>query len=122
MKDEDAPARVHEIGIQIADGWRSVAAQAGVQLVVAGLPALANFSIVGRDPGTVRAYLALSLLGQGYLGTNALYASIAHDDVVLSPYLEELGKILRDIGNKSDEDLRSLLPNGPSWMGFSRLT
>jgi hypothetical protein len=103
------------------DGWRSVAAASGVPLVAAGLPALANFSITGRDPGTVKAYLALSLLSRDLLGANALYSSIAHDESVIDPYLEALGEILSEVRERSDEELRALLPNGPSWAGFGRL-
>ena len=121
MEEEDAPARVHRIGQQVADGWRETAAASGLRAVVAGLPALATFSIQGRDPGTVKAYLALSLLERGYLGANALYASIVHDDAVLGPYFEALGEILAEVAQRSDEELRMLLPNGPSWTGFGRL-
>jgi len=92
-----------------------------VQLVVAGLPALANFSITGLNPGTVKAYLALSLLSRDPLGANALYSSIAHDECVIDPYLEALGEILIEVRERSDEELRALLPNGPSWAGFGRL-
>jgi glutamate-1-semialdehyde 2,1-aminomutase len=121
MEEEDAPARVHQIGMRVAEGWMSAAAAAGVPLVVSGLPALANFSITGRDPGTVKAYLALSLLSRDYLGANALYASTAHEDSVLEPYFVALGEILAEARELSDEELRALLPSGPSWTGFGRL-
>ncbi len=121
MEEEDAPERVHCIGMRVMDGWRAVAAASGVQLVAAGLPALANFSITGRDPGAVKAYLALSLLSRDLLGANALYSSIAHDESVIDPYLEALGEILIEVRERSDEELRALLSNGPSWTGFGRL-
>ncbi len=121
MEEEDAPARVHRTGMRVMDDWRSVAAASGVPLVTAGLPALANFSITGRDPGTVKAYLALSLLSRDLLGANALYSSIAHDESVIDPYLEALEEILSEVRERSDEELRALLPNGPSWTGFGRL-
>ncbi len=121
MEEEDAPARVHRIGQQVTDGWRAAAVAAGLRLSVAGLPAIANFSVEGRDPGTIKAYLALSLLARGYLGANALYSSIAHDGAVLGPYLEVVGEVLAEVAERSDEELHALLPSGPSWTGFGRL-
>jgi glutamate-1-semialdehyde aminotransferase len=121
MEEEDAPARVHRIGQQVAEGWRAAAAASGLRLAIAGLPALANFGVEGRDPGTVKAYLALSLLARGYLGANALYSSVAHNDEVLGPYFVVLGEIFAEVAKRSDEELSMLLPNGPSWTGFGRL-
>jgi glutamate-1-semialdehyde aminotransferase len=122
MEEEDAPARIHDIGRRVVDGWRAAATACGLNIDVAGLPALSNFSVQGRDPGTVKAYLAQSLLTRGYLGANAIYSSIAHDDAVLNAYFEVFGEILTEVAERSDDELVELLPHGPSWTGFGRLT
>ncbi len=122
MEDEDAPARIHDIGRRVADRWRAAAAACGLKIDVVGLPALSNFSVQGRNPGTVKAYLAQSLLARGYLGANAIYSSIAHEDAVLDAYFEVFGEILIEVAERSDEELGEVLPHGPSWTGFGRLT
>jgi glutamate-1-semialdehyde 2,1-aminomutase len=122
MREEDAPARVHAIGLAVSQHWRSLAADTGLELTIAGLPALSTFSVPGRDAATIRTYVIHHLLKQGFLAANAIYASIAHTEDVVGPYLEALAGAMAVIAKRSDEELVASLPNGASRTGFGRLT
>jgi glutamate-1-semialdehyde 2,1-aminomutase len=122
MREEDAPGRVHAIGLAVNERWRELASSAGLELTVAGLPAISAFSVPGRDPSTIRTFVIHSLLAQGYLAANAIYASIAHTDDVLDPYLEALSGVMATVAARSDEELLASLPDGASRTGFGRLT
>jgi glutamate-1-semialdehyde 2,1-aminomutase len=122
MREEDAPGRVHAIGLAVNERWRELASSAGLELTIAGLPAISAFSVPGRDPATIRTFVIHSLLAQGYLAANAIYASIAHTDDVLDPYLEVLSGVMATVAARSDEELVASLPDGASRTGFGRLT
>jgi glutamate-1-semialdehyde 2,1-aminomutase len=122
MREEDAPGRVHAIGLSVNERWRELASSAGLELTIAGLPAISAFSAPGRDPSTLRTFVIHSLLAQGYLAANAIYVSIAHTVDVLDPYLEVLSGVMATVAERSDEELLASLPNGASRTGFGRLT
>jgi glutamate-1-semialdehyde 2,1-aminomutase len=122
MREEDAPGRVHAIGLTVNERWRDLASSAGLELSIAGLPAISAFSVPGRDPSTIRTFVIQSLLAQGFLAANAIYVSIAHADDVLDPYLQALSGVMATVAERSDEELLASLPNGASRTGFGRLT
>ncbi len=122
MADEDAPARVHQIGEQMIGLWRELAAAAGLDLTCGELPALATFSIDGRDPLLVKTYLTSRLLEQGFLGGPLFYASIAHTPELTERYAEALGAVLQEIAQVDEAGLAARLPQGTAQGGFARLT
>ena len=121
MEAEDAPARVHAIGVGVNARWRDLAEEAGLAANVSGLPALSAFSLVGRDPATIKTSIAQSLLAEGFLAATALYASIAHEAEVLDAYGDALGTAFATVAARSDEELLATLPHGTSRTGFGRL-
>lgn len=121
MRVEDAPARIHSIGVAVNARWSELAEAEGLAANVSGLPALSAFTLEGRDPATAKTYIAQSLLAEGFLAGTALYASIAHRDDLLDAYYGALGRTLATIAEQSDEELLAALPNGASRTGFGRL-
>jgi hypothetical protein len=43
-----------------------------------------------------------------------LYSRIAHDEAIVGPYFEAFTEVLAEIAERSDEEMRALLLNGPS--------
>jgi glutamate-1-semialdehyde 2,1-aminomutase len=121
MVEEDAPARVHAIGLEVRSRWEELAQRHGLPMVVSGLPALSAFRIDGRDPALMKSYVTLRSLAEGHLAGPALYASIAHAPAVLDRYLELLDAILGDLAVMGDEDLAEVVGPEPAWTGFGRL-
>ncbi|MCX6413720.1 MAG: aminotransferase class III-fold pyridoxal phosphate-dependent enzyme, partial [Actinobacteria bacterium] len=122
MADEDAPARVHAIGEAVQQRWLDTAQAAGLDIFVGGLPALANYSVVGLDPLLVKTYVTGRLLDEGFLGGLSVYASIAHTDTVLDQYFTAVSKVMIELAQLDDAGLRQLLPDGTAHGGFARLT
>lgn len=122
MAQEDAPARVHSIGSQVQARWTSDAAAAGVEIDTGGLPALANFTITGREPLLMKTFITARMLALGYLAGPNLYASIAHTPEILADYHDALATVFTEIAGKSDREIRATLPGGLAHSGFRRLT
>jgi glutamate-1-semialdehyde 2,1-aminomutase len=122
MEQEDAPARVHQIGVNVQQRWQEAATSAGLGITVGGLPALANYTVTGLDPLLVKTYVTKRLLDQGFLGGMSVYASIAHTYAVLDQYFEAVAIVMDELAHLDDAALVALLPDGVAQGGFARLT
>ena len=122
MEREDAPARVHALGERMLTDWAALAADAGLELDLGQLPALATYSVRDRDPLLVKTFLTTRLLNRGFLGGPYYYASIAHTDDLRERYLEALAGIYRELAQLDDAGLAAVLPDGAAQSGFARLT
>jgi glutamate-1-semialdehyde 2,1-aminomutase len=122
MAREDAPGRVHAIGSHVQARWKADAESVGLDISTGGLPALANFTIAGRDPLLIRTYITARMLQLGYLAGPNLYASIAHTPKILEAYHAALAPVFAQIATASDDELRAALPGGLAHGGFPRLT
>ena len=121
MREEDAPARVHDIGLDVRARWNEVAASEGLELIVTGLPAILAFAVKGRDPRTMKTFVAHRMLGSEFLATNAFYSSVAHDEAVRGRYLAHLATIFSEICAQGDEELAQEMSLGLSGGGFGRI-
>lgn len=122
MKEENAAERVHAIGEVVQKRWKEAGIAAHLTITTGGLPALANFTIEGRDPLITKTFITDQMLDKGYLASNNLYASIAHTDEILDGYFDALQPIFDHISNITDQELELTLPGGPAHGGFKRLT
>ena len=122
MQQENAPQRIHDTGLWIQAQWAALATSVGLTVETGGLPALANFAVVGRDPLAVRTFITHRMLELGFLAGTNLYVSIAHTPAILEQYLEALEGVFKQLANYSDEDLLANLPAGVVTSGFRRLT
>jgi glutamate-1-semialdehyde 2,1-aminomutase len=122
MAREDAPARVNSIGSEVQVRWTSDATDVGLDIDTGGLPALANFTITGRDPLLMKTYITARMLALGYLAGPNLYASIAHTPAIRADYHDALASVFADIAVRSDDEIRAALPSGLAHSGFRRLT
>lgn len=122
MEEEDAPARIDAIGLDMRRRWTDLASATGLTLTTAGVPALGSFAISGLNPVAVKTFITQEMLIHGILAGTALYASIAHDDAVLDAYVEHLGPVFSALAScASTERLLERLPDGPAQSGFERL-
>ena len=122
MRTEDAPQRVHNIGVGVQERWQHMAADQELQVSTGGLPALANFTVEGLDPLVVKTFVTSRMLEQGYLAGVNLYVSLAHTPDILNDYFEALTPVFAEIASFEPDELADRLPDGPAQSGFRRLT
>jgi len=122
MLEEDATSRIHAIGTKVQGMWRDLGSRHGLNVVPAGIPSIATYSIDGFDPIVVKTFVTQEMLKLGFIAGNALYSSIAHTDDVLDAYAESLDKVFGEIAKSSSTEQLSLrLEAGPAQSGFQRL-
>jgi glutamate-1-semialdehyde 2,1-aminomutase len=122
MREENAPQRVHEIGTDVQGRWQRAADAVGLDITTGGLPALANFTVTGLDPLSVKTYVTQEMLAKGYLAGPNLYASIAHTPEILDDYITALIPVFAELAQTDDQTLAAKLPSGTAQSGFRRLT
>jgi glutamate-1-semialdehyde 2,1-aminomutase len=122
MREENAPARVHEIGTDVQLRWENAAEGVGLDITTGGLPALANFTVTGLDATAVKTFVTKEMLTMGYLAGPNLYASIVHTPEILDAYIDALTPVFAKLVTLDDAALQAALPDGPAQTGFTRLT
>jgi len=121
MAAEDAPQRVHEIGLGVRENWSSLARAHGLNLVYSGLPALSTYALEGFDSAELKTFVTSKMLAKGYLATTALYASLSHSPEILTAYYSALSEVFREIASIGPTDLSAALGGKVSAAGFGRL-
>ena len=121
MERVGAPQEAHRKGLEVREGWISVAADAGLQLRISGLPALSTYEILEYDFSASKTFVIEKMLERGYLAPPAFYASIAHTSEIIAGYLDNLGEVFHELARIDPTDLLSFLPNGVATTSFGRL-
>lgn len=122
MEEEDAPARVHTIGLSVQAMWKEIGRSLGLNVIPTGVPSLSTFRIEGCDPLITKTFITQEMLKKGFIAGTALYSSLAHEPSVLDQYQTELEKVFAQIAMcNSAEQILERLEGGPSQTGFQRL-
>jgi glutamate-1-semialdehyde 2,1-aminomutase len=122
MEEEDAPARIHEIGLSVQAMWTEIGRSVGLTVLPVGVPSLSTFSIESFDPLITKTFITQEMLKKGFIAGTSLYSSIAHDNLILEHYASELVKVFSKISDLNSSDgVLGLLEDGPSQAGFQRL-
>jgi glutamate-1-semialdehyde 2,1-aminomutase len=121
MEAEEAPRRVHAIGLEVRTGWEQAAAIAGLEIAISGLPALSTYSVTGYDGPEVKTFIVERMLEKGYLAPPAFYASLAHTREIVQTYLSDLADVFQALAAIDPDDLLRFLPDGVAQSGFVRM-
>jgi glutamate-1-semialdehyde 2,1-aminomutase len=123
IKRLNIPEKLSRIGKEVQAGWRSIAKQRGVEIVVSGIDPLCHFSFKQGDPLLLKTLFTQFMLEEGFLATNAFYASYAHEGKYVENYLVSADKAFYKMGNALRTGTERALLRGPICSsGFKRLT
>jgi glutamate-1-semialdehyde 2,1-aminomutase len=110
-------------GKKVQLGWESLALSNGLEIDVAGIPALSAYSFKSEHALAYKTLVTQEMLKKNILASTSFYASIAHDDEFIDRYLEELDKVFSIINKCENQELKieSLLKGPICHSGFKRL-
>jgi glutamate-1-semialdehyde aminotransferase len=110
-------------GKKVQLGWESLALSNGLEIDVAGIPALSAYSFKSEHALAYKTLVTQEMLKKNILASTSFYASIAHDDEFIDRYLEELDKVFSIIKKCENQELKieSLLKGPICHSGFKRL-
>lgn len=110
-------------GCAIGERWKTLAAKYGLNISVAGLPALTGFSIGGSDALVYKTLITQEMLKAGYLAGASVYVCTAHTRDVIDGYFDALDPVFALISDcKNGRNPMQLLDGPICHAGFARLT
>ncbi|MBI4531923.1 MAG: aminotransferase class III-fold pyridoxal phosphate-dependent enzyme, partial [Candidatus Latescibacteria bacterium] len=118
------PRLTHQ-GLCIQAGWREAADAVGLKVHIGSpdLPALSHITFDYPNGRAVKTLLCQEMLDRGFLDNGGYYATYAHTDEIIEPYLAtacEVFQVLAEAIEKDQVERRLRGPVGHS--GFARLT
>jgi glutamate-1-semialdehyde aminotransferase len=110
-------------GKKVQEGWKTLALSNGLEIDVAGIPALSTYSFKSEHALAYKTLVTQEMLKKNILASTNFYASIAHEDEFIDRYFEELDKVFSIIKKCENQELKieSLLEGPICHSGFKRL-
>ncbi|RTY34218.1 aminotransferase class III-fold pyridoxal phosphate-dependent enzyme [Chlorobium phaeovibrioides] len=114
--------RITSTGLNIRQGWQTLADKHGLTIDHWGLPSLTGFTLHSSASLAYKTLITQEMLAKGYLAGNSVYVCIDHTPEVVVGFFEAMDPVFGLIRECEDgRDVMSLL-NGPVCHGgFKRL-
>lgn len=124
MKRINLSKLIARAGERVQQGWTKLAGKHGLDLKIAGRPALSHFTLnYGDKVPAIKTLLTQSMLDKGYLANLAFYATSAHTDAIVDRYLGALDETFGELKQAIEKnDVESRLRGPIAHSGFQRLT
>lgn len=116
MKRKHVQELISLTGLQAKQLWASAAEEAGMEIEISGLDALASFQFAGDEDRVKITTFTQEMLKRGYLASNQFYPSVCHTTKEMDLYAEHVRDVFCDIADKVVK-----LEGEPSRPGFKRL-
>ena len=114
---------VSEKGRSIKKEWETLAKNYKLEINVNGLSALPNFSFKKHNALSYKTFITQEMLKKNILASSACYLCTAHEETLISFYLDVMDGIFERISkiDSINEDIENYLSNGVCQSGFKRL-
>ena len=122
LKRENIPEHLINIGKEVQEGWKKLSEKHGLNITVSGINPLGHFSFNYDNALVLKTLFTQLLLENGFLATNAFYASYAHKKEHVEKYLEGADEAFSFISKAIKEGNPEKHLKGPvCHAGFRRL-
>lgn len=110
-------------GQRVKAGWKRIADENELPIEIGGIDPLAHFSFRTGDFLEYKTFITQEMLKQGYLASNAFYASYAHSEAIIDEYIDALGTVFSKIHEMREkgEKVTDYLDGPVCQSGFQRL-
>ena len=113
---------ITQIGMNIREGWKSLADKHALKIDHWGLPALTGFTFQSANALAYKTLITQEMLAKGYLASNSVYACIDHTPEIIAEFLANLDPIFALVKEcEEGRDVISLLKGPVCQSGFKRL-
>lgn len=122
---KNVPKHNSMIGNMIMDGWKKIGEEWGLKVsVYPAIPSLAMFTLdYGPDSLAIRTLFTQEMLKRGYLASNSVYVSYAHQKKHIDRYLEAVDEVFGILAKAQAKGSVMKKLKGPvAHEGFKRLT
>ncbi len=122
-RDKDVHLHLEKVGKAVQEGWIQMADKNGIDITVTGIYPLSHLEFNVGNGLAMKTYFTQEMLKQGFLATNAFYASFAHTQEDISKYLNAVDKVFALVKQRIENNDVEVYLEGPVCQtGFQRLT
>lgn len=124
MLDANVPSHLCRLGNAVGNGWGKLAQEHNLEIEIMDvIPPLMTFSFIHIENQTLRTLFTQEMLCRGFLASNNVYLSYAHNEDYVRKYLETVDTVFGIIERAIEEKTIHKLLKGPvAHSGFRRLT
>jgi len=123
MMEVDAPSHLKNIGSQVTEGWRSLAAKHRLPILTPGRPQAAVLSIDHPESAALTTLMTARMLQHGFLAGAAFNATMAHEPRHVESYLAALDGVFAELAEAiTKNDIAARIGGPVKHSGFARLT
>lgn len=123
IKSKNITKYLAKAGQKVKAGWHKLADKHNLNIHVDGADPIAHFSVEYKNPLVPKTIYTQLMLKEGFLATNAYYASYAHKTEDINKYLKATDKVFGKIAKAmAAGKLEELLKGDVCQTGFRRLT
>ena len=113
---------ITKIGKRIIKNWKRLANKYSLKIKITGIPSLCSFIFLSKNNNAYKTFLTQEMLKKGFLASNAIYASVSHNNKILKKYFKELDIIFGKIKKfENGENIFNHLKTQPATENFGRL-
>ncbi len=113
---------ITKTGNIVRDNWSKIAKTHNLEIQINGIPSISTYSFLNNNL-KYKTFVTQEMLKNGFLATNAFYASISHNQTYINSYFESLDHIFNKISKceKGEINIDDLLEGPVCHGGFYRL-
>ena len=113
---------VSALGDKVRSVWRGLAIENDLSISIGGIKPIPQFIINSKDFLKYKTFITQEMLKEGYLSSNIVFISMAHNEKIFEQYNEKLKKIFRIIGEcERGRSIDNLLETEVCHSKFKRL-
>ena len=123
MEKDKTWQKITQLGKKLIQIWKKIAKRHKLKIKIFGLPSLAKFTIESKHSQEYKTFITQEMLNKGFLASNAVYMSTAHNDKILKEYEGILDEIFYKISlcERQKISIKDILKNPTSYLPFGRL-
>ena len=115
-------AYVSDLGDKVRKVWKELAVDNGLSIKIGGIKPIPQFVINSKDFLKYKTFITQEMLKNGYLSSNLIFVSMAHNEKIIDSYKDNLKNIFRIIGEcERGRSIDSLLETKICHSTFQRL-
>jgi glutamate-1-semialdehyde aminotransferase len=99
MKKNKTWEEISKKGREIKKNWLQISTKHNVPIKISGIDSLPKFEFLSKYNELFKNYLCEEMLKKGFLAKNSVYVSVAHTDILIKKYLNNLNNIFSKLKN-----------------------
>ena len=122
MQESNSWDHVSCLGDKVREIWKNLAFKNQLDINIGGIKPIPQFSIQSKDFLKYKTFITQEMLKEGYLSSNVIFISMAHNENILNEYKMKLEKIFQVIGEcERGRNIDNLLEGEVCHSTFKRL-